>query len=105
MSQVVAGRTTWAMIMGRTEGVSYFKGRVQKPPYGRRISMAEQIPFGTNDFAENPEPRVPCVLVLDTSGSMQGTPIDELNGGLSTYKSELMADNTASKRVEVAILT
>jgi uncharacterized protein with von Willebrand factor type A (vWA) domain len=31
------------------------------------------------EFAENPEPRCPCVLLLDTSGSMQGTPINALN--------------------------
>src|SRR5688572_28493713 len=67
--------------------------------------MAEQIPFGTNDFAENPEPRVPCVLLLDTSSSMQGNPIDELNNGLISYKDHLMADGLASKRVEVAIVT
>lgn len=65
----------------------------------------EQIAFGTNDFAENPEPRVPCVLLLDVSGSMNGPPISELNEGLSVYKNELAADSLASKRVEVAILT
>ncbi len=27
------------------------------------------------EFAENPEPRCPCVLLLDTSGSMQGAAI------------------------------
>ncbi|MGN6627624.1 MAG: hypothetical protein ACTHLN_13480, partial [Tepidisphaeraceae bacterium] len=48
--------------------------------------MAEQIPFGTNDFAENPEPRCPCVLLLDTSQSMFGQPIQELNEGLIAYK-------------------
>jgi len=67
--------------------------------------MAEQIPFGTNDFAENPEPRCPCVLLLDTSGSMKGDPINELNAGLVAYKDELAADLLASKRVEVAIVT
>jgi uncharacterized protein YegL len=67
--------------------------------------MADQIPFGTNDFAENPEPRVPCVLVLDTSGSMEGAPIDQLNAGLNTYKEQLAGDSLSSKRVEVAIVT
>jgi uncharacterized protein YegL len=70
-------------------------------PFG----AAEQIPFGTNDFAENPEPRCPCVLLLDTSSSMQGAPISELNSGLITYKDELSADALAAKRVEVAIVT
>jgi uncharacterized protein YegL len=67
--------------------------------------MAEQIPFGTNDFAENPEPRCPCILLLDTSQSMRGNPIAELNDGLVTYKDELAADSLAAKRVEVAIVT
>ena len=67
--------------------------------------MAEQVPFGNVEFAENPEPRCPCILLLDTSGSMGGTPISELNAGLVTYKDELAADAMASKRVEVAIVT
>jgi uncharacterized protein YegL len=65
----------------------------------------EQIPFGTNDFAENPEPRLPCVLLLDVSGSMAGEPIAELNAGVTTYKDELSADSLASKRVEAAVVT
>ena len=65
----------------------------------------EQVPFGTNDFAENPEPRVPCVLILDVSGSMVGDPIKQLNDGLIAYKDELTADSLASKRVEVSIIT
>ncbi len=65
----------------------------------------EQMPFGTNDFAENPEPRVPCILILDTSGSMGGQPISELNEGLLAYKEELAADSLASKRVDVAVIT
>jgi uncharacterized protein YegL len=63
------------------------------------------MPFGTNDFAENPEPRVACVLLLDVSGSMRGEPIAELNAGLTAYKDELAADSLASKRVEVAVVT
>jgi uncharacterized protein YegL len=67
--------------------------------------MGTQIPFGTDDFAENPEARCPCLLLLDTSGSMQGRPIQELNSGLVTFKDELMADSLAAKRVEVATVT
>jgi hypothetical protein len=26
--------------------------------------MTEQIPFGTTEFADNPEPRCPCLLLL-----------------------------------------
>ena len=67
--------------------------------------MIEQVPFGTNDFAENPEPRVPCVLLLDTSSSMTGQPIAELNAGLGVYREELLSDSLAAKRVEVAVVT
>jgi uncharacterized protein YegL len=61
--------------------------------------------FGAVEFAENPEPRVPCVLVVDTSTSMHGPRIDELNKGLESYKRELLADPLAAKRVEVAVVT
>ena len=43
--------------------------------------MSEQITFATSDFASNPEPRCPCILLLDVSGSMSGRPINELNTG------------------------
>jgi uncharacterized protein YegL len=69
------------------------------------FTFPEQIAFGTDNFAENPEPRCPVVLLLDTSGSMSGRPIQELNDGLITFKDELMADSLASKRVEVSIIT
>lgn len=57
------------------------------------------------EFAENPEPRCPCVLLLDTSGSMQGEAIDALNAGLAVFKRDLMKDPLASRRVEIAIIT
>jgi uncharacterized protein YegL len=66
----------------------------------------EQTPFfGTTDFAVNPEPRLPCVLLLDVSASMKGPPIDELNEGLRLYREELVADPLAAKRVEAAVVT
>ena len=57
------------------------------------------------EFAENPEPRCPCVLLLDTSSSMRGAPIAALNEGLRTFKTDLMQDVLAVQRVEVAIVT
>lgn len=69
--------------------------------------MTQQISFGISDaeFADNPEPRCPCVLLLDVSGSMNGQPIDELNAGLQSFRDELSADTLAMKRVEVALVT
>lgn len=56
-------------------------------------------------FADNQEPRCPCVLLLDTSGSMSGAPINELNAGLETFQTQLQRDDYARMRVEVAIIT
>lgn len=67
--------------------------------------VADPSPFGGEDFASNPEPRCPVVLLLDVSGSMSGEPIRELQNGLVTFKDELVADELAAKRVEVAIVT
>ena len=69
------------------------------------MSEFEQIPFGASEFAENPEPRCPCLLLLDTSASMAGPPIAELNRGLATFKQELANDTLAMKRVELGVVT
>lgn len=45
------------------------------------------------------------MLLLDRSGSMAGTPIQELNAGLQTFHEELSSDSLAMKRVETAIVT
>ena len=58
-----------------------------------------------DDFVFNPEPRCPCLLLLDTSGSMSGRPISELNDGIVAFRDELMADSMAAKRVEVAVVS
>src|SRR5512139_1796636 len=56
------------------------------------------------EFADNPEPRCPVVLLLDTSGSMKGEPIQELNEGLRAFSDALKSDRLASLRVEVAVV-
>lgn len=65
----------------------------------------EQMPFGAPDFAENPENRCACLLLLDTSMSMNGPAIQQLNEGLMQFREELTADSLAAKRVEVGIVT
>lgn len=65
----------------------------------------EQQPFADAEFAENPEQRCPCLLLLDVSGSMSGQPIAELNEGLAQFRDELNGDTLAAKRVEIAIVT
>ena len=57
------------------------------------------------EFVDNPEPRCPCVLLLDTSASMAGPPIDQLNEGLRTLKEELASDPLARLRGEIMVVT
>jgi uncharacterized protein YegL len=76
---------------------------------GAQMSSSDQIPFSATsfsaaEFAENPEQRCACLLLLDTSSSMKGDPIHELNAGLVAFKDELAADSLALKRVEVAVV-
>lgn len=68
-------------------------------------SEFDQVPFGAAEFFDNPEPRCPCILLLDTSHSMQGSPIAALNQGIMAFKDELATDSLAMKRVELAIVT
>ncbi|MGR7995834.1 vWA domain-containing protein [Xanthobacter sp. ZOL 2024] len=69
-------------------------------------SEFDQIPFPTDPgLVDNPEPRCPCLLLLDTSHSMSGAPISQLNAGVATFKEELAADAMAMKRVEIAVVT
>ena len=69
------------------------------------LHALDQLPFGSDNFAENPEPRCPCVLLLDTSASMQGKAIKELNQGLRGFLNDLLVDPIARKRVELAVVT
>ncbi len=53
----------------------------------------EQKPFSDAEFVDNPEPRCACLLLLDTSGSMNGRKISELNDGLVAFEQELKVDS------------
>lgn len=92
--------------------LSRFPGRgplpagIPRAKHAKEVGMAEQKKLEEAvEFSENPEPRCPCVLLLDTSGSMQGAAIEALNEGLRTFKETLTRDVLASRRVEVAIVT
>lgn len=63
------------------------------------------MPVGQPEFIDNPEPRCPVVLLLDTSASMEGEPIRELNEGIVVFNESVRRDSLASLRVEVAIIT
>lgn len=62
-------------------------------------------PLASIEFADNPDQRCACVLVLDISGSMAGEKISELNDGLRAFEESLKDDDLAMKRVEICIVT
>lgn len=53
----------------------------------------------------NYEQKCLCVLVLDTSYSMDDGPIEELNAGLQRFQEELLKDEITRDRLEVCIVT
>lgn len=63
------------------------------------------MPIGLPEFVDNPEPRCPVILLCDTSGSMAGQPITALNTGIAAFRDDVFRDDTASLRVEVALVT
>ena len=69
-----------------------------------QMPFENEVPFDP-DFAGNPEPRCPVVLLLDNSYSMSGEKIAQLNEGLQTLERELKEDKLAAKRVELAIVS
>lgn len=58
-----------------------------------------------NDLIRNPSSRCACMLVLDTSGSMSGAPIQELNQGLQAFVEAVQEDEMSAYSVEVGVIT
>ena len=74
-------------------------------PHAAEEDWGEQLFQAGLEFADNPEPRCPCILLLDTSGSMKGERLAALNEGLRVFRDEVGKDALASRRVEVAVVT
>lgn len=58
-----------------------------------------------NDLIDNPSPRCACILVLDTSGSMSGDPIKQLNLGVQEFIRSIQNDDLAKYSVELSMIT
>lgn len=56
------------------------------------------------DLVNNPTARVPVCLCLDTSGSMDGAPINELNEGVRLFYDAIREDETALYSAEISIV-
>ncbi len=57
------------------------------------------------ELIENPDPRIPVCLVLDTSYSMSGQPIQELQEGVQLFFKAIKEDEIAASSAEIAIVT
>lgn len=53
---------------------------------------------------DNTNQRLPCIVIVDGSTSMDGSPIKKLNEGLQILEEQLKADDIASLRVQLLIL-
>lgn len=67
--------------------------------------MSYELQTTSNDLIDNPSPRCACMVVLDTSGSMSGEAIDQLNQGFAHFIEALQQDEVASCSVDVAVIT
>jgi uncharacterized protein YegL len=67
--------------------------------------MTNKTTLKNQGLIENPTTRVPVCLCLDTSGSMSGKAIDELNEGVRHFFEELMQDDVARYAAEICIVT
>lgn len=54
---------------------------------------------------ENFEQKCPVVFVLDRSGSMQGSPIQEVNNGINTFMEGILSDPTTKSRLDLSVIS
>ena len=58
-----------------------------------------------SELANNPNTRLPICIALDTSGSMAGTKIKELNRGVNIFLESILKDEITRYSADIAILT
>jgi len=62
-----------------------------------------QTPYA--EVAACNETHLACAMILDRSGSMNGTPLEEVIQGVENFKKQTSRDDIAMKRVDVAIIS
>jgi len=67
--------------------------------------MSDQFDYDDEPAIINAnEPHMACLLLLDTSGSMQGEPIYQLNNAINDFKQELLNDPKTADIFDIAIV-
>ena len=67
--------------------------------------MSGNIDIRLEDLVSNPTTRIPVAVCADTSGSMAGEPIDELNAGIRMFYDEIKKDETALYSCEICVIS
>jgi uncharacterized protein YegL len=82
------------------------------PPGKDFVTIRRYLPSDKPGFAmfitespENYEQKCHCILILDVSSSMAGSPMEQLNQGLAAFHREVMQDYAAAQRLEISIVT
>ena len=68
------------------------------------MTSQTKSPLTDLDLIENPEPRLACVVLIDTSSSMSGSPINEVNQGLLRLNEEVAKDELTYSRAEICLI-
>ena len=61
--------------------------------------------FSSSDFGSSTKRRLPICFALDTSGSMMGIPIKQLNMGLQNFVAPIKANDDTRNSTDIAIIT
>ena len=61
--------------------------------------------FNASEFSNSTKMRLPICFCLDTSGSMMGNPIKQLNMGLSNFIASIKANDDTKAATDIAIVT
>ena len=67
--------------------------------------MVMQLQMDDMELANNPHTRIPICIALNTSGSMDGKKIDELNRGVNIFLKTIFEDEITRYSADIAILT
>ena len=61
--------------------------------------------FSSSDFGTSTRRRLPICFALDTSGSMMGNPIRQLNIGLQNFVASIKNNDDTRNSTDIAIIT
>jgi uncharacterized protein YegL len=67
--------------------------------------MIDRIDPNTIHTPATADAALACALLLDSSYSMKGKPIDDVNAGLKALRADLLADPITQRRVDIAVIT